>query len=115
VREAGEINITGIEAGNGDLRLVEVDSSTWMRKALHDLCQPLTTLDCLLYLNRSSGGVGANPDPKALHEALEGAAFECSRMMAMVRAMQTRMAADEHAIQRQSTAGQYQIERMREL
>jgi len=96
-----------LEAGGGDIRLEVAGASRWMRKALHDLCQPLTALDCLLYVGVGSngGGTAGGADSKALEQALEGAARECGRMMEMVRAMQSRMAAEEHEILIHKTAG----------
>jgi len=109
--------VNDVEVRDGDIRLEASGAAMWMRKALHDLCQPLTALDCLLYLNSSPGGVdaGAASDPKALHQAIEGAAVECGRMMAMVREMQTRMAADENEVRLQNIFSRHQTERMREL
>lgn len=63
----------------------------WMRRALHDLCQPLMALDCLL-------SVHAEPVPGEVIEAsmlrsvMEEGLVECGRMMALVREMQKRMA-----------------------
>jgi hypothetical protein len=91
------------KAGDGDIRLEAAGSPAWMRKALHDLCQPLTTLDCLLYLSPASGA-GEVEDSKVLHRALEGAAVECGRMITIVREMQTRMAAEEHETRLRSSA-----------
>ena len=86
------------ERTDGDIRLEAPDWAEWMRKALHDLCQPLTTLDCLLYLSTPTGA-GQAANPAALEQALNEAMVECSRMMTMVRAMQERLAIDEDPAQ----------------
>jgi hypothetical protein len=67
----------------------------WMRKALHDLCQPLTALECQLYLamlDMESEGQRGVAQQRA---TIEFGMHECSRMMAVIRTMQERMAADE--------------------
>ncbi len=59
---------------------------SYMRKALHDLCQPLTALECRLYLSHS----GCD-DSSELKEAIAEGLQQCERMMAQVRAMQERL------------------------
>ena len=62
-----------------------------MSKALHDLCQPLTTLQCRLEL---ASVVGTT---EAYREAVELGLEECSRLMHAVGAMReiVRAAAQE--------------------
>ena len=60
----------------------------WLRGALHDLCQPLTALECRLYLGRM--GVDGTPSEKIaeLRVSMDEALRQCERMMTKVRAMQ---------------------------
>lgn len=58
----------------------------WLSAALHDLCQPLTALECRLFLGLHEEG------PEAMLEAMREAMVECERLMAGVRAMQSRLA-----------------------
>jgi hypothetical protein len=67
-----------------------------MRKALHDLCQPLTTLEGLLYvqtLTRGSSGEPVASDAE-LWRSIDDALQECNRMFTIVRTMQDRLADD---------------------
>ena len=59
---------------------------SYMRKALHDLCQPLTALECRLYLSHA-GDTASSEMKQAIAEGLQ----QCERMMAQVRAMQERL------------------------
>ena len=52
-----------------------------LSKALHDLCQPLTTLQCRLEM---AGVIGTN---EAYREAVEMGLAECSRLMAAVESV----------------------------
>ena len=56
----------------------------WMRQALHDLSQPLTAMECRLYLGVMSG----EPEAAELVETIRESLVECERLMARVRAMQ---------------------------
>jgi len=63
----------------------------WMLKAMHDLCQPLTALECGLFLGTmSADGVGP-PTAEELMATILGALQQCERATAQVRAMQERM------------------------
>jgi hypothetical protein len=66
----------------------------WMRKALHDLCQPLTTLEGLLYLQTLTRGNREEPvsADNEVWQAIDEALHECNRMFAIVRVMQERLA-----------------------
>jgi hypothetical protein len=52
-----------------------------MSRALHDLCQPLTTLQCRLEMAGVLGTV------EAYHEAVEMGLLECGRIAEFVEAM----------------------------
>jgi phosphoglycerate-specific signal transduction histidine kinase len=60
-----------------------------LRTALHDLSQPLTALECILYLQMITAqktipdGTAAAEVSNTMREALE----QCSRMMAVMRTM----------------------------
>ena len=65
----------------------------WMRKGLHDLCQPLTAMECRLYLTQMDGQhSSAGPAVEAeLRAAIQDAMTECRRMMHLLREMQERL------------------------
>ena len=63
----------------------------WLRQVLHDLCQPVMALDCLLSVNREPVA-GESLDAALLRLVMEEGLVECGRMMALVRAMQQHMA-----------------------
>ena len=54
-------------------------------KGLHDLCQPLTALQCRLYLGSTE------EEPSAMVGALEESLKECERVMDQVRQLQEKM------------------------
>jgi len=56
---------------------------TAMHRDLHDLCQPLTALQCRLELGRMSGG------DAYLREALDGGLQETRRIFAIVARMRS--------------------------
>ncbi len=57
----------------------------WIRVALHDLCQPLTALECRLFL-----GLGET-DETAMRAAMKEAMLQCERLIDGVRGMQVRL------------------------
>jgi signal transduction histidine kinase len=67
---------------------------TGMEEALHDLCQPLTVLQCKLEIGLLRGG------EEAAHKAVLDGLRECKRLNAAVTTMRDLMR------QRQSWAGQ---------
>ena len=69
-----------------DAQISQDTHVSYMRKALHDLCQPLTALECRLYLSHA-GYSDSSEMKKAIAEGLQ----QCERMMAQVRAMQERL------------------------
>jgi hypothetical protein len=79
-----------------DMAHDEAAARKWMRVALHDLCQPLTALECCLYV----GTMDIDGEPPAeddLRETIRAALVECERMMSRVRAMQERLHEDDGA------------------
>ena len=54
-----------------------------MRQGLHDLAQPLTALQCRLWLGTMDG-----PTAPDVHATLQDSLRECDRMIAGLRAMQ---------------------------
>lgn len=77
------------------MRKSEVVGSTndldWMRKAMHDLCQPLTALECGLFLGTIGvDGVRA-PTAEELLTTILAALEQCERATVQVRAIQERM------------------------
>lgn len=61
-----------------------------MHFELHELCQPLTALQCRLELGRMLG------NESALHDAVEGALEETSRMFEIVEKMRQGLLREEH-------------------
>jgi hypothetical protein len=68
----------------------------WMREALHDLCQPLTALECCLYIGTMENQ-GEPPTEADMRATIAAALTECERLMARVRAMQERLHEDDGA------------------
>jgi len=69
-------------------------NTAWMQKALHDLTQPLTALECGLFIGTMSpDGIRGPQAEELLHTILE-ALGQCERVTLQVRAMQDRMNAD---------------------
>ncbi len=61
------------------------DGSTWLGEALHDLCQPLTALQCRLFL-----ATLAEEDCAEMVAAVRESLRQCERAIALVRGMQAR-------------------------
>ena len=62
-----------------------------MRRALHDLSQPLTALECRLYLGTMPAQPGREPQATELQDTIREALIECERLIASVRSMQDRL------------------------
>jgi hypothetical protein len=60
-----------------------------MLQALHDLSQPLTAMECRLYLGMMSSG--GEPEAAELVETIRESLAECERLMVRVRSMQDRL------------------------
>ena len=65
-----------------------VTEREWIRQALHDLSQPLTALECRLYLGSMPNESDREHD---LRETIRDALTECHRLMDGVRSMQDRL------------------------
>ena len=63
----------------------------WMPKAMHDLCQPLTALECGLFLGTMRADGVEAPTAEELMATILAALNQCQRATALVRAMQERM------------------------
>ena len=60
----------------------------WMEELLHDLCQPLTALQCRLFLaTMTRGEARADEMEQAVADALK----QCDRAIGLVRLMQERV------------------------
>ncbi len=70
-----------------------------MRRTLHDLCQPLTTLEGLLYLQTLTRGSGSEltAADSGLWRSLDEALQECNRVFTIVRSIQDRLIENEKA------------------
>jgi len=59
----------------------------WLRSALHDFAQPLTTLECGLFLST----LNPDQDARALRQTIDEAMVQCRRMLVCFRAMQEQL------------------------
>ena len=77
------------------MRDVEQEAATgvpsWLGDALHDLCQPLTALECGLYLGTIGPDGKGTPTAEELMKTISHALTQCKRLTAGVRAIQERM------------------------
>ena len=71
----------------------QMSEQAWMRVALHDLCQPLTALECRLFIG-TMGQHGWPPTADEMRETIRESLVECERMILGVRAMQERLQED---------------------
>ena len=55
---------------------------------MHDLCQPLTALECRLYLATMETGERVADETGEMKDAIREAMVECQRLMTRVRAIQ---------------------------
>lgn len=60
----------------------------WMQGALHDLCQPLTALQCRLALATLVRKGGPEEELAELRETVVESLVECERLIGHVRRMQ---------------------------
>jgi hypothetical protein len=68
------------------------DVALWMPAALHDLCQPLTALECGLFVGTMSPDGVRGPRAEELLATILEALAQCERLTLSIRAMQARMA-----------------------
>ena len=91
----GELMRTGQDGSGagvpkvGSAEVGETDDA-WLRQGLHDLCQPLTALDCLLYVNREPKA-GESLEAGLLRNVMAEGLIECGRMLVLVRELQDRL------------------------
>ena len=64
------------------------EAEVWLGSALHDLCQPLTALQCRLALGSLAAARGSGDELTELREAVGDSLVQCERMLKQVRAMQ---------------------------
>ena len=60
----------------------------WVREAIHDLSQPLTALECALFLGTSSPDGTRAPTAEELLVTIQQGLEQCERMITQVRTMQ---------------------------
>lgn len=65
-------------------RAAAADQVARMRQQLHDLAQPLTALECVLFL----GTLHQGEEQGGLRETIDDALVQCGRLMVGMRAMQ---------------------------
>ena len=75
----------------------DLTGNSWLRNALHDLCQPLTTLECALYIGTMSPDGVRGPTAEELLRTIHEGLVQCERMTAQVRTIQARLAAEERS------------------
>lgn len=63
----------------------------WMREALHDLTQPLTALECGLFIGTMSPDGIRAPNAEELLGAILQALEQCERVTNQLRAIQERV------------------------
>lgn len=64
------------------------EAEAWLGAALHDLCQPLTALQCRLALGSLATAGRVGDELTELREAVRDSLVQCERMLKQVRAMQ---------------------------
>ena len=72
-------------------RGVETGHTPWMCKAVHDLCQPLTALECGLYIGTMSPDGIRAPTATELLETILAALAQCERVTERLRVIQDRL------------------------
>ncbi len=60
----------------------------WMRRAMHDLCQPVTALECGLFLGTMSRDGVQTPTAEELLATIQGALEQCERVTGQLRLIQ---------------------------
>ncbi len=69
--------------------------TSWMGDALHDLCQPLTALECGLALGTMSPDGVRAPTAEELMMTINEALVQCARLSMGLRGIQERMTREE--------------------
>ena len=71
--------------------LTESNDTNWLRTALHDLCQPMTALECGLFVGTMSPDGVRMPTAEELMVTIEAALEQCGRVSTQLKAMQNRL------------------------
>lgn len=78
-----------LSQGGGTATTVRAgDTQVWMQGALHDLCQPLTALQCRLALATLVQKNGREEEVRELRATVIESLVECERLIGHVRRMQ---------------------------
>lgn len=80
---------------SNNVEKTEEPNSEWISEALHDLCQPLTALQCRLVIGRMNCDKGPEQEVTTLHSAVSESLIQCQRLMILVREMQIRLCQTE--------------------
>ena len=78
------------EAANGSKTLCGAEKE-WLRHALHDMSQPLTALECGLFVGTMSPDGVRPPTAEELLETVFEALAQCERISTQMRTMQDRL------------------------
>ncbi len=70
---------------------LETGNTPWIREALHDLCQPLTALECGLHIGMMSPDGIRTPTAEELMATIRQALGQSERLSMRLRAIQDRM------------------------
>ena len=81
------------EAGTG----VDTEAKQWLRQAMHDISQPLTALECGLFIGTMSPDGVRAPTPEELLGTILEALAQCERVSTQLRAIQERLLGDSQS------------------
>jgi hypothetical protein len=73
---------------------VDTEEKEWLRQALHDISQPMTALECGLFIGTMSPDGVRAPTAEELLETILGALAQCERVTTHLRAMQEKLLGD---------------------
>jgi hypothetical protein len=65
-----------------------LSAPAWLDHAIHDLCQPLTALQCRIFLGTLSS---AEEDSPGMADALRESLVQCDRVIEQVRVLQQKL------------------------
>lgn len=71
--------------------ITETNLASWLQTSLHDLCQPMTALECGLFLGTMSPDGVRTPTAEELAATIVAALEQCARVSAQLKAMQVRL------------------------
>ena len=69
----------------------QADESQWLRSALHDISQPMTALECGLYIGTMTVDGNRTPQAEELMATIRAALEQCHRVSSQLRLMQERL------------------------